>query len=67
MSRADVRPDIAERVLGHAIPGVEGIYDRHQYDDQKADALNRLAALTQAILDPPKDNVLAMSPRGHRQ
>jgi hypothetical protein len=25
MSRAGVRPDIAERALGHAIPGVEGV------------------------------------------
>ena len=31
MSRAGVRPDIAERVLGHAIVGVEGVYDRHSY------------------------------------
>ena len=31
MARASVRPDIAERVLGHAIPGVRGIYDRHSY------------------------------------
>src|SRR5450759_4071084 len=27
MSRASVRPDISERVLGHAIKGVEGVYD----------------------------------------
>jgi hypothetical protein len=40
MSRAGVQRDHAERVLGHAIPGVEGIYDRHSYD---ADALRRLA------------------------
>jgi integrase len=31
MSRADVRPDISERVLGHAIAGVEGVYDRHEH------------------------------------
>ena len=29
MSRAEVRSEIAERVMGHAIGGVEGIYDRH--------------------------------------
>jgi integrase len=39
MSKAGVRPDIAERVLGHAIAGVEGVYDRHAYDVEKADAL----------------------------
>jgi len=31
MARAGVRPDVAERVLGHVIRGVEGIYDRHSY------------------------------------
>jgi hypothetical protein len=36
MSRAGVRRDIAERVLGHAIVGVEGVYDRYHYDEQKA-------------------------------
>ena len=30
MVRSGVRPDISERVLGHAIPGVEGIYDWHR-------------------------------------
>jgi integrase len=54
MSRADVRPDIAERVLGHAIKGVEGIYDRHRYDAEKADALQRLAHLVETIVKPPE-------------
>ena len=40
MSRAGVRPDIAERVLGHAFRGVERVYDRHHYDEQKAAALS---------------------------
>ena len=31
MSRAKVSSEHAERVLGHAIAGVEGIYDRHEY------------------------------------
>lgn len=50
MSRAGVRPDIAERVMGHAIPGVEGVYDRHSYRAEKADALERLAALIRSIV-----------------
>ena len=52
MCRAGVRPDIAERVMGHAIGGVEGVYDRHAYTDEKADALQRLAALIDAIVHP---------------
>jgi integrase len=53
MSRAGVRPDIAERVLGHAIIGVQRTYDRHQWRDEKADALQRLADLIEGILHPP--------------
>ena len=53
MSRAGVRPDIAERVMGHAITGVEGVYDRHSYRDEKADALRRLANLIEGIVHPP--------------
>jgi integrase len=50
MSRAGVRPDIAERVLGHAIRGVEGVYDRHEYREEKANALRLLASLIENIL-----------------
>jgi integrase len=63
MSRAGVRPDIAERVLGHIIKGVEGVYDRHAYSDEKQDALARLAKLVGRILDPPAENVVALAGR----
>jgi integrase len=65
MSRAGVRPDIAERVMGHAIVGVEGIYDRHEYRDEKADALRRLAGLIESIVNPPADKVVRI-PRAAR-
>ncbi len=58
MARAGVRSEIAERVMGHVLPGVEGIYDRHEYRDEKADALAKLAGLIALILDPPGDNVV---------
>lgn len=60
MSRAGVRPDISERVLGHVIPGVEGVYDRHTYEAEKAEALQKLAGLVSLILTPPKGNVVTM-------
>ncbi len=60
MARAGVRPDIGERVMGHAIEGVEGVYDRHSYHDEKADALKRLAGLLETILNPPGENVVAL-------
>jgi integrase len=57
MSRAGVRPDISERVLGHAIAGVEGVYDRHKYSEEKANALNQLAGLIENILRPADEKV----------
>lgn len=57
MARAGVRPDISERVLGHVISGVEGVYDRHDYTDEKAEALMRLADIVEAILNPPPLNL----------
>jgi integrase len=50
MARAGVQRHIAERVLGHAVAGVEAVYDVHQYDAEKADALKRLAALIETIV-----------------
>ena len=50
MSRAGVLNDHAELVLGHALPGVEGVYDLHRYDQEKAEALRRLAALIERIV-----------------
>jgi integrase len=57
MSRAGVDADIAERCLGHAIPGVRGIYDRHAYYDEKKRAFEMLAAQIDRILNP-QDNVI---------
>jgi len=57
MARAEVPAHISERVLGHAIPGVEGIYDRHHYLEEKATALQSLARLINGIvtkLEPPE-------------
>ncbi|MCZ6863811.1 MAG: site-specific integrase [Alphaproteobacteria bacterium] len=60
MARAGVRSEIAERVMGHVLPGVEGIYDRHEYRKEKADALAKLAGLIALILDPPGENVVKL-------
>jgi integrase len=63
MSRAGVRPDIAERVMGHAIAGVEGVYDRHSYRDEKAIAVKDLTALIDRIINAPADNVVLLEAR----
>jgi integrase len=62
MSRAGVRPDIAEKTLGHIAGGVEAIYDRHHFLEEKSEALAKVAALIGAIVNPPKGgNVVTMA------
>ena len=52
LARAGVRDDIAERCLGHVIKGVEKVYNRHTYLDEKREAFEKLAALVSRILNP---------------
>jgi hypothetical protein len=47
-----VPSDHAERVLGHVIAGVRSVYDRHKYEEEKRDALEKLAAMIERILNP---------------
>ena len=59
MARARVRPDIAEQIMGHAIQGVAGTYNRYDFFDEKADALKRLAGLIERIVaGPDAENVV---------
>jgi integrase len=50
LSRAGVPNDHAERCLGHVIGGVRGIYDRHSFRAEMADAYEKLAALIADIV-----------------
>jgi integrase len=51
MSRCPgVSPDIAERCLGHVIPGVRGVYDRHKYLAEMGKAFEALAVQIAAIV-----------------
>jgi integrase len=59
LSRAGVNPDVAERCLGHAIPGIRGVYDRHAYTEEMRVAFERLAALIDTIVRE-EPNVVAM-------
>jgi integrase len=62
MSRAGIRPEIAERVLNHVISGVQGVYDRHDYVAEKQAALESLDMLINRILDPA-GNVVQLDSR----
>ena len=63
LSRAGVNSDIAERCLGHAMPGVRGVYDRHRYLDEMRRAFEALAAEIVRIVDPPKGDVVRLRRR----
>jgi integrase len=43
LAKLGIRPDIAERCLNHAQPGIIATYDTHQYLDEKRDALTQWA------------------------
>ncbi|MBR0852150.1 tyrosine-type recombinase/integrase [Bradyrhizobium diazoefficiens] len=64
----DLRIDdrIAEQVLGHAIEGVEGVYNLSLYFEQKAEALARLAGYIQQLVEPTPANVVALAARKAR-
>ena len=57
MAAAGVPELHAELVMGHALKGVVGIYNRHAYDAEKGDVLQRLANRVRDIVTPPPSNV----------
>jgi integrase len=63
LAAAGVRREVAERVLGHTIQGVEGVYDRHEYTEEKRDALERLADAIMLVVAPTPPNVVQLKPK----
>jgi len=59
MSRAGVPADHAERALGHVIGGVRGVYDRHEFHEEKRRAFAALATQIDRIVNP-QENVVAL-------
>jgi integrase len=49
MSRAGVNSDIAERCMGHALPGIRSIYDKYPYVLEMQAAFEQLAAQIESI------------------
>jgi integrase len=68
LSRAGVPSEHAERVMGHSVgSAVAQTYDRHSYRDEKADALQRLAALIDGIIHPRENIVAILNKRSKRR
>lgn len=56
-SKLGILPDIGERVLGHVVGGIRGIYDRYLFLPEKRAALDRWAQHLQGIIAPAPANV----------
>ena len=52
LSSLKVPSHICERCLNHKLRGVEGIYDRYDYFDERKEALNKLSALLEGVVKP---------------
>jgi integrase len=55
LSKLRIDRDVREAVLGHTRPGVEGVYDRHDYQAEKRDALERWASHVWEIALPSRE------------
>ena len=49
LAKLGIRPDIAERCLNHAQPGIIATYDVHQYLEEKRNALTQWADHVQTL------------------
>jgi integrase len=53
LAALNIPPHICERCLNHKIPGVAGVYDRHDYFEERKAALNTWAAVLTGLRDRP--------------
>ena len=60
MSRAGVDADHAERAVGHVIGGIRGIYDRHEFYQEKKRAFEALAGQIDQNFNSPPSNVIPL-------
>jgi integrase len=63
LSRLRISEEAREAVLAHARPGIKGVYDHHDYLDEKREALEAWAARLRSIVDPPAPNVIDLQAR----
>jgi integrase len=64
LSRLKITEEAREAVLAHVRPGIKGTYDHHDYLDEKREALGLWANRLREIVEPPPDNVVAITGGG---
>jgi integrase len=60
MARAGMSDAVAERMLGHVVGGVKGVYDRHKYIEEMKLAYEKLARLIAPITGPQDSRVVPL-------
>jgi hypothetical protein len=60
LSRLKISEEAREAVLAHARPGIKGIYDHHDYLDEKTEALQIWGNRLREIVEPPPANVVVI-------
>lgn len=63
LSRLKVTEEAREAVLAHVRPGIKGVYDFHDYLDEKREALELWAARLKTVVSPKPDNVISLHTR----
>lgn len=66
MAALGVNRFVAERALNHKLRDVEGVYDRHDYFEERKDALDRWARMLEAISRGQAFNVVPFRTKGTR-
>jgi integrase len=61
LSALRVNSDVSEAVLAHVKPGIRGVYDRHDYLDEKRHALEAWAGKLGGIVEPPPSNAVPIA------
>jgi integrase len=60
LSALRIGEEVREAVLAHVRPGIKGVYDKHQYLDEKREALTLWNARLRSIVEPPPANVVEL-------
>ena len=60
LSRLKVTEEAREAVMAHVRPGIKGVYDKHEYLDEKREALEAWGNRLQIILYGTPSNVVAL-------
>lgn len=61
LSALRIGEEVREAVLAHVRPGIKGVYDKHQYLEEKREALTLWNARLRSIVEPPPANVVELA------